>query len=350
MKVREASFDDYAPITALGQKYGLKARTPDEWLHLWVNNPEYRSRPGWPIGWVLENNKGELVGAICNIPLRYEFKGQTLITATGRCWVTEAEYRGYAILLLDEYFNQPNVDLFLNTTVNQHAMEAYKSFDSPRVPKGSWDRSAFWITNYAGFAKSALAARKSTPLLTYPLAASLLMKDCLTHCGIRPEVRVSVEQGFDERFDVFWSELREKKFDILIGVRTREVLDWHFRYPLQSRQLYILTASNRDRLIAYAIFYRKDKEEYGLKRVRLVDYQSLDDNPATLASMLACILSTCRKERIHMLEDVGCCLQGVAAPHRRELPSWLFYYKAKEQQLAAAAAWQPSLFDGDSSL
>lgn len=350
MRLREARFDDYAPISALGQKYGLRARTQDEWQHVWVNNPEYHRRPGWPIGWVLENAEGALVGSISNIPLGYEFRGQTLTCASGRSWVTEAEYRSYAMLLLDEYFSQTNVDLFLNTTVNRHAMEAYKSFDSPRVPKGRWDRSAFWITNYTGFARSVLASRKSTALLTYPVAASLLMKDRMTSRRVRSDTPVTAERGFDERFDAFWSELRERKRELLLGVRSRAALAWHFRYPLERNQLYILTASQRDRLMAYSIFYRKDKADYGLKRVRLVDYQSLEDNPAILPSMLACMLKTCRKESIHMLEDVGCCLDGVSAPHRRDLPSWLYYYKAADPQLRAPGAWQPWLYDGDSSL
>ena len=43
-----------------------------------------------------------------------------------------------------------------------------------------------------------------------------------------------------------------------------------------------------------------------------------------------------------------------ARPHRRQLPNWMYYYKAKERTLAEKlknpAAWEPSLFDGDSSL
>ncbi|MDQ6760922.1 MAG: hypothetical protein M3Z32_13800, partial [Acidobacteriota bacterium] len=61
-----------------------------------------------------------------------------------------------------------------------------------------------------------------------------------------------------------------------------------------------------------------------------------------------------RKENIHMLEDVGCCLTEVEKPHKRELPSWLYYYKANNPQLAGEltnpACWRPFLFDGDSSL
>jgi hypothetical protein len=41
------------------------------------------------------------------------------------------------------------------------------------------------------------------------------------------------------------------------------------------------------------------------------------------------------------------------APHRRERPSWSFYYHAGDPALAAdlrrPEAWDPSLFDGDAS-
>ena len=167
-------------------------------------------------------------------------------------------------------------------------------------------------------------------------------------------IEVRVEQGFDERFDVFWDGLRERNQRLLLGVRTREVLEWHFSFHLQRKQAYVLTVSDGDKLMAYSIFYRKDKDEYGLKRVRLVDYQSLDNDAATLAAMTRRMLQICRKEKIHMLEDVGCSLEGVSAPHKRELPSWLYYYKANRPQLVKnlsdAACWRPFLFDGDSSL
>jgi hypothetical protein len=42
------------------------------------------------------------------------------------------------------------------------------------------------------------------------------------------------------------------------------------------------------------------------------------------------------------------------SPYRRDLPSWLYFYKANDSDLAEklknAAVWEPSLFDGDSSL
>ncbi len=358
VQLREASFDDYEPIVSLGAQYGLRARSPEEWRHVWLKNPEYRRHKHWPIGWVLENHDGQIVGSIGNVPLACEFRGQRLITAAGRSWVVDGRYRSFAMLLLDRLFEQDNVDLFLNTTVNQHAVEAYQWFESPPVPRGEWNRSVFWITHYPGFAESALKVRRSrwAPLLKFPLAAALRLKDGVAGKRARSDdaVEVRVEQGFDERFDVFWDALRARNRGLLLGVRTREVLEWHFHFHLQRNHTYVLTVSNGDQLIAYSIFDRKDKDEFGLKRVRLVDYQSLDNDAASLAAMVERMLRICREEKIHMLEDVGCSLEGISAPHQRDLASWLYYYKANRPelvgQLSDAACWRPFLFDGDSSL
>src|SRR5207248_4247565 len=74
--LRQACFDDYEQIAALEARNGLQPKTHEEWRHLWRNNPAYRD--GWPIGWVLENQMGDLVGSLGNIPLLCEFQGKTL--------------------------------------------------------------------------------------------------------------------------------------------------------------------------------------------------------------------------------------------------------------------------------
>jgi hypothetical protein len=42
------------------------------------------------------------------------------------------------------------------------------------------------------------------------------------------------------------------------------------------------------------------------------------------------------------------------APHLRQLPSWLYFYKARssdlEKELQNPDVWDPSQFDGDASL
>jgi hypothetical protein len=96
------------------------------------------------------------------------------------------------------------------------------------------------------------------------------------------------------------------------------------------------------------------QNEYGLKRVQLVDYQTLDDHSAPLAAMLWRELEICRREGVHILEDVGCSVDEAAAPRRRQLQSWRYYYKASDaalrDKLKNPASWRPSMFEGDSTL
>jgi hypothetical protein len=94
-------------------------------------------------------------------------------------------------------------------------------------------------------------------------------------------------------------------------------------------------------LAAYAVFDRRDNANFGLKRVRLVDFQSLDGTTALLSPILSWALGKCRDEGIHMLENVGQWLdQGdlidSLAPHRRKLSTWTCVYRTTNPNLAAS--------------
>jgi hypothetical protein len=135
----------------------------------------------WPIGWVLEDEAGVIVGSMENIPSLYTFRGRELIAATGRGWVVAPQFRGYALWIVEEYFNQSGVDLFINTTVNDQAVNAFTSFGAGRVPQGEWELAAYWITNHLGFARTALTIKKKMPapaLLAVPLGAGLRRVCC----------------------------------------------------------------------------------------------------------------------------------------------------------------------------
>ena len=363
--VREASFGDHEQVTSLASRYGLETKSFEEWAHLWINNPLYEEvREHWPIGWVLENENAQVVGYLGNIALSYEFQGQRLIAAGTHSWVVDASYRSYSILLLDRYFDQKNADLYLSTTVNARASKAFNIFNSPAVPVGVWDQSAFWIANYQGFAASWLAM-KTLPLaglLSYPLSAVLLFKDISTgraFSGYRNEVKVEPCASFDDRFDTFWERLKRRKPHLLLAVRRREVLEWHFKHAILKNKVWILAVANNSGLLAYSLFCRQDNPTFGLRRMRLVDFQALEGSAGLLLPMFSWALKRCRTEGIHMLECLGLCPQQrdifeKFTPHQRRLPSWLYFYKARDQRLAKCLAnpdvWNPSCFDGDSSL
>jgi hypothetical protein len=359
---RPVTFDDYGGIAELGTRYALEAESYEQWFHLWANNPVYHQFPNWPIGWVLENEEKEMVGHIGNVPLLYEFENRRLVAGASRAVVVDTRYRTYSFQLFRSFFKQKQVDLFLATTVNEQAAKANQVFRALRVPAGSWDESVFWITNYQGFSASLLAMKDvRAKRLSYPLSAGLLLRDAVegkwwkTRAnGIEPECCTE----FDERFEDFWQKLRRTYPHRLLANRSRETMQWHFRHPLEKGRAWVLTVSKGSALVAYAVFLRQDNTAFSLKRMRLVDFQALEDTEF-LRPILCHALARCRRDGIHMLEAMGFGPEkqrviDSLSPHRRSLSSWRYFYKAADPQLAeslkTAEVWDPSCYDGDSSL
>jgi hypothetical protein len=364
-KIREASFDDYYQIAALESRYGFVANRYDEWRHLWVNNPVYHElRKDWPIGWVLEDENKKIVGSLGNIPFLYEFQGRKIISSSARHWVVEPPYRSYSIFLLDCYYGQTGVQLCVEVGVHFETLDSQSEFHALPVPAGDWDQSVFWITNYNGFARGSLAM-KALPLanaLSYPLSFALFCKDRFRKNPLdRADHQVAVKpcSDFDDRFDVFWEALKAKRSQVLLATRSREVLTWHFRNSMLNNATWVLTITEGSRLVAYSIFCRHDNPKFGLKRVRLVDFQTIDGDATLLQPMLSWAFKRCQKEGIHMLDVMGLSAQKrdvilKLSPYRRRLPGWSCFYKTRDKKLAVSLenreVWDPCAFDGDATL
>ncbi len=361
-ELRLASLDDYDRIAQLEGRSGLASMPRDDWRNLWLNNPLWpRLGKKWPVGWLLEDASGRLVGSLVNIPTLYTFRGRELVCANGRGWVTAPEFRGFALWLMSEYFDQPGADLFINTTVAPSAAPAFSTL-SDRVPLGDFETIAYWVTGYRGFAKKALQKLHvpAAGLFACPAAAALWLKDGLTAKSL-PAVSASIviesANAFDARFDAFWNELAGQNPDKLLGLRDSRSLAWHFGGQQRAGRLWIITAARRGLLRAYAIFKRQDQGD-GVRRMQLVDYQTLEPDEDLLPGLLQVALRRSASENLYVLEHVGCGLPKRAsfddyAPYRRKLPCWPFYYRAADSaihaDLAKPEAWDPSTFDGDAS-
>src|SRR5205809_177190 len=385
-KLREARFEDYEQIARLESRFGLTAKPYNEWVHLWQGNPLYRElKTDWPIGWVLEDQDGKIVGSIGNIPLLYELDGRRILVASGRSWVADVEHRSASLMLLHNLIRQKHIDLYLNNTVGDIAIAAVTGLGCSRMPVGIWDEVAYWITNYREFFQSiaamknyrltrpfafpswegswtrlkALRARFSKPL-SYPLSAAAFLKDRLAKTSLNQrDVEVKPCRDFDDRFDSFWEDVKRNNRHLLLAVRRREVLEWHFKHALLGNRLWIVTAVDGHRLVAYAIFDKSVHPRYGFKQVKLVDYQSLEDGASMLEPLLSWTLRRCRSEGVHMLEHTGRWMEKgqfieTAAPYRRKLPTWTYFYHANNPELRgllnSRQVWTPSLFDGDATL
>jgi hypothetical protein len=363
-KLRAASLQDYAQVGSLLTRNGMTPTSKERWLELWEGNPVLRHWGAqYPIGWVLEIERGEVVGYVGNIPLAYRFRRRELRAATGISLTVDEAHRGYALLLLDCLVQQDNLDLLINTTVSPVAEPLVIFLRFSRVPVGKWDNAAFWITNYHGFSQSVLVS-SSVPLaaiLSYPIAAGLFCIDKLMSrtSPIHSTCSIEFPVQFDGRFDEFWKELEYQNEDRLLAVRTQETLRWHFQHALERQRAWIVTASQRRNLVAYAIFDRCDNPDRQLKRVRLVDFQALRGFEEMLFSFAYSMCNYCRQADIHVLEVFGSWLDRLALPkalprYSRNLSSWRSYYLAKNPELREPLrdgnAWVLSSFDGDSSL
>lgn len=361
VKIREVVLADYDQIAALGARNGLGTISRKEWEHLWVENPVYKKFSHWPIGWVAED-AGVVVGYFGNIPVNYSFKGKELIAASVYSTSLDYPYRGYAILLIKRYLTWGHkIDFLVCTTANASSSKLVEGTRVPRVPAGDWGNSVFWITNYRDFIAVALEKKGWPKFLAYPAAAALRARDRLakSHSWMDETCELKTCDGFDERFDVFWEELQQAYPNRLLANRSREVLQWHFKYALEQKRVWVLTFGDKSRILAYAVFFRHDNREIKLKRVRLIDFQVLNGDTQILRPMLAWALRRCRDEGIHMLEAYGfrSDKQSVIdklAPHRRQLPAWFYSYKTWDKELVETLKnpeiWDPSHFDGDSSL
>lgn len=361
--IREANFGDYQQIAALQVRNGLTATPRPAWTATWSENPVYRRLQGtWPIGWVLETGTGDIVGFIASIPVAYRFRGRELRAAATGSWVTDPAYRGYSIMVLNAVMKQPDVDLFITNTASARSDATLRMLRWSRVPAGVWDKSHFWVTNCHGFSRWVLGGKR-VPLpgvMAVPLALALYLRNTWVERRLRnvpPPGAVDFSSAFDGRFDEFWEKLEARNQGVLLGVRSRETLQWHFNSSLEGGTARILTLDRASGMTAYAVFDRRDS--LGLKRVRLIDFQALENAGPALASFISRMLQEARETGVQVLESTGCPLQPLGspdrvAPYRRTLDAWRYYYKATSdplrQALAAPDAWAPSYYDGDASL
>jgi hypothetical protein len=276
--------------------------------------------------------------------------------------VVEPEYRSAALLLLDRVVNDAHAELYVSNTVSVASTPGVCALGCQRVPVGAWDERVFWITDYRGVLGDFLA-RKHVPLepvFSYPLSAAVQLRDRLAKPRLDgADVDVEECPAFDQRFDEFWDELRRRNRQVLLGVRTREVLAWHFKHALLENRLWIGAVVDGPRIVAYALLERADIVTSRLRVVRLVDFQSLDGSTALLVPLLSWALRKCRDRGIDKLVSVGRWLEpgellDRVAPYRRKLSGWTYWYRARTPELAERLrdprVWAPSAFDADATL
>jgi hypothetical protein len=209
--------------------------------------------------------------------------------------------------------DQQHTDIVLTTTASPRAEAMLQAFRWRRAPVGAWDKVAFWVADHHGFAKAALhfASVPFAAAVSYPAGSALSVRGWFNEIPLRKSLAsaaVDPCSAFDDRFETFWEELKRQNPGLLLGVRNREALGWHFRNGRPGENYWILTSSSGTCLTAYAVFDYRANARSGLTRARIIDFQALRGHEYMLHCFLAWMLRECRRLGIHLLENLGCWL------------------------------------------
>jgi hypothetical protein len=361
--IRTATFDDYAAIHDLKQRYGFTTtKTFEEWKHVWQCNPVLAKRTEpLPLGWALEHD-AKLVGFLGNIPTFCSFAGRRLLATTANSWVVDESYRSQSLALLKRYLGQREVDLFFNTTARIPSGRIWEALGAKRLPLSCYQDVLSWITAPREVVRALLISKNipAAGALSFSLGLALRIGLLSRPTKRRKGQGVREVAGFDSRFDDFWNELRQGSTKLL-SWRDAETLNWHFKCALAAKRARILILEANGRMIAYAVLYRQDNLEFGFKKYRIADFQCLDKSEIEQAfgALLGHGLDLCCQEGVHMLQAIGFAPEKRAVferfgPLKRKMETWPFYFKSRhaeiETALSAATAWDPCLYDGDGSL
>jgi hypothetical protein len=366
VSVREAEFTDFEEVYAMNRRLGQGADSTDNWLRLWRDNPAVQTgKAARRIGWVLMDTR-KIVGFLGSIPLLYEFQGRTLIAAATCRFAVEQAYRGLSHLLVNSFFRQKDVDLFLNTTATVGAGKMMTALRASPVPQRDYGRVLFWVLRPTQFAETVLRRASSSRVLSAVMSApgGLFIRSEAALRRRRPtlsmpgyDVRESGLESVGPEFSRFWED-RAREAPYLFAHRTPEILRWHFNPPGSRKTTKVLSCSNGARLLGYAIA-RHDPPHAGFRRSLIADLMVESEDRALIMSLISAAHESSARAGSHVLEVLGfpqiirdVCLQG--HPYWRDYPACPYFYKVRkpelQEQLKAEEAWYACPYDGDATI
>lgn len=367
VKQREVRFSDWQAVTGLKGRWGLTADSLDNWERFWRGNPALRaSSSPLSMGWVLET-EDRIVGYLGSIPLLYRYGDRRLMAAVATGFVVEPAFRGVGFRLLAAFYQQKNVDLFLNTTAIESVGRLTQAFRAKPLPQADYDTVLFWVLNARAFAK-ALAKKfgvnggigRTAGFFGSAIVKTETMVSRRGPGRRKDGPRVTEESVSEigEPFEALWQrELAGGSR--LLADRSPASLQWHFGIPGDRSQTKVLCCRAGGELKGYAIVRIGPDRETGLIRCSLADLLVGKDDSQTAEALLRAALAAAKTSGSHLFEVLGFPreIRQILTrwkPYSRKYPACPFFFKARDPQLqamlAAGDAWYATPFDGDTTL
>ena len=369
--LRDATLDDALEITAFLARLGLVMPEGDEavldhWTRLWRTNPALKVHgPNPALGWVLEDG-GRMVGFFGNIPLVSYFDGRPVRVSSARAWAVDEGFRTETPRLCEAFFGQQDTDLVLISSASEPAGRRCLEFGGSAMPQPDYGEILYWVIDASGFLRAGLKKKGRGGAAAWfgGHLGALALNAQMRLGGRRPyapldHITITSVDEIDEGFDDLWARKLKEYPGRLLACRNAETLQWYFSLSQDSGRTRFICYRPQGRLEGYLALVREDAPGIGLKRLKVADLFVAEDDPATLGALLAAAYEYGVAKRCHVLEVVG-LPQGLRAhvlahkPYRRSMPTFPFFFKALNPDLAAPLAagdgWYVTAFDGDTAL
>lgn len=355
IRVRPSTLADLEGIREVSLRNGLSGFDPEERRRWWLSHPFRKEFQEVPMGWVLENDNGTIVGTFSNIHMMYEIDGKRLKCGIAGSWGVDTEFRSSSLLLAMSYLGQKEVDFCLNGSASDVASRLMTAMKAQQVPSEDYDLSYLWIISHQAFAAAALRKRKIPcgGIISYPLGLALRTSDSATGRSRYKNANLKRFEEFGTKFDEFWEEMRRGE-GRLRAVRNSAVLEWRFGHALREGHAVVLGFLRGEKLCGYIVLSEKKRENLRLRQFVISDLQALNDSREIIIDLISAAIGATRENGLGALEWQGWnsakrLIARELKPRSYRYPVWPLFYKAMDKDLRGvlsdAKNWDISPFD-----
>jgi hypothetical protein len=354
---------DYEEIQEVLSSNGLKPHSREHWEVLWDENP--LREEGRPIGWLIKSNN-QITGFLGSIPLKYYYGDCVLQAVAVHSFAVQFESRGHSVELAAKFSEQESVDLLMNTTASREVGAIMQLFGFEELPVRSY-REALWIPlNLKKCAEAFLVSRPWArkyrhgiklisriiqSFSTFRLQYLFRIRDS------RVEIKPLDIRDIGQQFDVLWN-YRDKQ--ALLCDRSAKQLAWHVKVMRHTQEVKLFGAFSQGTLEAYALLGIDTVAGTDLRRCRVVDVFGTSSRQI-LDKLISAAVEYSKKRGLHVVEINGGSSEARKAftkfwPLTRSFPDSPFFFRANSKSMelsvivSARHGWQPTQYDGDTSL
>lgn len=363
MLIREVNFEDYLKIKGLTDRNNIEIYDKIYWEKVWKENPYLKkNKIKWFLGWLIEDDKKNIVGHIGSLPTQYYYDSVAYNGAVMSCWIVDEEYRHYSMELMRRNIAQKDIDFSIVTSANSKTESALTAFGWKKIPVKKYNEKLYIILNlkktiHSYLKKKGINTNALINNILFYLSYIILFKKINYWKKFETKRRVIVYNKFNSKFDNFWDKLKKFNKKKFMFNRSSEWINWHLNHQFESNKAIIIAEEQNDEIIGYSICLLKNIDKINLKKAVLIDFVTLNDSDETYFNLLLHSIKEANKKECHLFEIVGFNnkkrkIINLLKPFLNKDFSFPFYFKSNSTKLDEILknenSWDPSNLDGDS--